>query len=271
MYDSHCHLDFPELAGSLERHLADARARGIEAWHVPGCGPSQWRQLESVRGVDGVSLAVGVHPGWVGEVFSGAPPDEAPSAALEDAMQELSHELSRLGAVALGECGLDRPRARAGGATREQQRAAFEAQLVLARERRLPVVLHVVGEHGAALEVLERVGRLPAGGVVHGYSGSAELVARYAGLGLMIGLGTRLTGTAARRARESLQRVPLEHLLLETDAPDQAPATGARFDPNRRGVPADFVAVVEEAAQQRGLRAVELARITADNARRLFG
>lgn len=271
MYDSHCHLDFPELVADLERHLTEARARGIEAWHVPGCGPSQWPQLRAVRGVEGVSLAVGVHPGWAGEVLPPTLGRAARSAALDEGMVRLGEELSRLGAVALGECGLDRPRARSGGPSRDQQRAVFEAQLVLARERRLPVVLHVVGEHGAALEVLERVGRLPAGGVVHGYSGSAELVARYVGLGLSIGLGNRLTGTAARRARESLERVPLEHLLLETDAPDQAPAVGDRFDPARRGVPADLVEVVAEAARQRGLRRTELARITAENARRLFG
>ena len=169
MYDSHCHLDFPELAGDLDEHLTRARALGIEAWHVPGCGPSQWPRLTPVSDIAGVSIGVGVHPWWVDEVLS--PSEEDPGAlsrALDDAMQRLAAELRARGAAALGECGLDRPRARSGGPSRERQRLVFEAQLALARELELPVVLHVVGEHGAALELLERVGDLPAGGVVHG-------------------------------------------------------------------------------------------------------
>lgn len=277
MYDSHCHLDFPELSGSLEATLEVARSQGIESWHVPGCGPSQWPQLTPLVGVSGVSLGVGIHPWWVAEVLPG--PSSAGSggqrslaSAVDDAMRRLAVELHARHAVALGECGLDRPRARSGGGpSLAQQRSVFEAQLVLARELRLPLVLHVVGEHGATLELLDRVGELPAGGVVHGYSGSAELVPRYVAKGFMIGLGTRVTGAGARRAREALQRVPLDWLLLETDAPDQAPAVGERFDPARRGVPADLVVVAREAAQQRGVSTDTLGRITAANARRLFG
>lgn len=272
MYDSHCHLDFPELSDTLEAHLSDARAAGVEAWHVPGCGPSQWPRLRALVGRDGVRLGVGIHPWWAEEVLSDGVSDaSALRRAVDEAMAHLDRELRALGACALGECGLDRPRARAGGAPLELQRALFEAQLVLARERGLPVVLHVVGEHGAALEILERVGELPAGGVVHGYSGSPELVPRYVARGLAIGLGPRITGSGARRARASLQVVPLDWLLLETDAPDQAPAMGERFDPARRGVPADLVLVAQEAARQRGLPLAELARATYENARRLFG
>jgi len=272
VYDSHCHLDFPELAGALDEHLRAARACGVERWHVPGCGPSQWGQLADVRGREGVTVSVGVHPWWVDEVECPESDDpRAQARALDEAMQRLATELRAQGAVALGECGLDRPKALQGGPSRERQRVVFEAQLALARELELPVVLHVVGEHGATLDLLARVGPLPRGGVVHGYSGSVELVDRYVDHGLFIGFGARLTGTGARRARESLQRVPRDHLLLETDAPDQAPAVEGRFERGRRGTPADLVVVVEEAARQLRVSTTELAEDTARNARRLFG
>ncbi len=272
MYDSHCHLDFPELAEALDEHLRVARGRGVEGWHVPGCGPSQWGRLASVRDIEGVSVGVGIHPWWADEVGWEEPDDpRAQAGALDEAMQRLAAELQDRRAVALGECGLDRPKALQGGPSRERQRVVFEAQLALARELALPVVLHVVGEHGAALEILDRAGELPRGGVVHGYSGSAELVERYVAHGLSIGFGARLTGAGARRARESLQRVPRERLLLETDAPDQAPAVEGRFERARRGTPADLIVVVEEAARQLRVSAAELAQDTARNARRLFG
>lgn len=273
MYDSHCHLDFPAFAGDLEGHLERARKLGIQGWHVPGCGPSQWDGLARLVGVPGVCLGVGIHPGWALEVVpdgnEAAP--EALASLVEEAMGGIRERAETLGAVAIGECGLDRPLMRSRGASRTTQLALFEAQLVLARDLMLPVVLHVVGEHGATLDVLRRVGALPAGGVVHGYSGSADLVERYVAHGLSIGLGTRLTAPGARRAREALQRVPLDHLLLETDAPDQAAA--GEGGPGRRGcgVPSDLAVVVGAAAAQRGLPREKLAERTAENARRLFG
>lgn len=273
MYDSHCHLDFPVLARDLEGHLERARALGIEGWHVPGCGPSQWDALTRLGGIPGVSLGVGIHPGWALEVVpdgnEAAP--QALSSAVDDAMSRIREQAKALRAAALGECGLDRPLMRSGKVSRTTQLALFEAQLALARELELPVVLHVVGEHGATLELLGRVGRLPAGGVVHGYSGSAELVERYVAHGLSIGLGTRLTAPGARRAREALQRVPLDRLLLETDAPDQAPAADVGSEGKRSGVPADLALVVDAAAAQRGVPRATLAQRTAENARRLFG
>jgi TatD DNase family protein len=272
VYDSHCHLDFPVLAESLQDHLQRARDQGVRRWHVPGCGPSQWDRLARLAGVQGVSLSVGIHPWWAEEVFAESTPEATiPAVVLEEAMQKLARRAHQLGAVAIGECGLDRPRARAGGTSLPLQRALFEAQLVVAREMALPVVLHVVGEHGQAITTLDRVGRLPAGGVVHAYSGSAELVDLYVARGFMLGWGPRLTYPNARRARAALQRVPLDGLLLETDAPDQAPwgQDGPRV--KGRGIPGDLAVVAKTAAQLLSRPAAELSRITWNNARRLFG
>lgn len=271
MYDSHCHLDFPFLVADLEGHLARARALGVESWHVPGCGPSQWDALVGLVGMRGVSLGVGVHPGWALEIVPEGSEAARVGSAVEEAVGRIAQRAKALGAAAIGECGLDRPLMRSGGASREVQLALFEAQLVVARELCLPVVLHVVGEHGATLDLLQRVGELPCGGVVHGYSGSAELVDRYVAHGLAVGMGSRLTAPGARRVREALQRVPLDRLLLETDAPDQAPAGERGFERAGRGVPSDLVAILDAAAAQRGLSSKEVAERTAQNARRLFG
>lgn len=266
LFDSHCHLDFPELARDLEEELRVARAASVTGWLIPGTEPAQWQRLGALSAHPGVRLAVGLHPWWVGEV------SRRGASALAEALGAIEGKLRELGAVALGECGLDARRAARDGTDMSLQLEAFEAQLVLARERSLPIVLHVVDAHGAALALLRRVGRLPAGGVVHGFTGSEGLGREYLALGLHVGLGCQLTSAAARRVREAAARLPLERLLLETDAPDQRPrgfalpSDGATF-----GRPRDLADVAACLAELRGAPLSEVAARTHENALALFG
>lgn len=186
-------------------------------------------------------FAVGLHPQVEGGDLDG----------LED-------WIDRLGASAIGELGWDKR----GPADLDAQTERAEAQLELAKRRGLPVILHVVGAHGLALARLAR--HAPLSGVVHAYSGSAELVPRYVELGLSLSFGPSVTRPSARKVLEAARRVPLEHLLAETDGPDQ------RID-GRRGEPADLVRVLERLAHVRNEPFDHVARATADNARRLFG
>src|SRR5690606_26339031 len=176
-----------------------------------------------------------------------------------ESLDDLAADARRLGAVAIGELGWD---AR-GGPPRDAQDRAVDAQLAVAKELRLPVVLHVVGAHGHALERLARFA--PLEGVVHAYSGSAALVARYVELGLHLGIGPSVLRHAARRPLEAARAVPAERLLLETDAPDQHP-------PDReRGEPADVVLVARAVAAARGESLEAIAALTYANASALFG
>jgi TatD DNase family protein len=146
------------------------------------------------------------------------------------------------------------------------QHAAFEEQLRLAQALDVPVILHILRAHEEALLVLRRVGLPRAGGVVHSYSGSAELVPRYLDLGLYLSFGGSITWGAASRAQRALQACPLERMLIETDAPDQ---TALEHRP-AQNEPAFLGAVVQRAAALLGEAPAHVIERTRDNARELL-
>ena len=253
LFDSHCHLDFASLEGDRDAVLARALEAGVRTILVPGVSAAQWTRAVALRrdarlleGVE-ISFAVGLHP----EV---APTDVEPALAAMPAF------LDRLDAVAIGELGWDGRLDLSLGA----QDPSAEAQLRMARERALPVILHVVGAHGHALERLAP--HAPLRGVIHGYSGSAELVSRYVRLGLSIAIGPSVTDARATRVHEAVRAVPLERLLIETDAPDRSPRDGAP----RRGEPADVRAVARAVAEVRGVSFEAVVDATRHNAEALF-
>lgn len=168
---------------------------------------------------------------------------------------------------AIGELGLHAANSDAPADILLQQERAFRAQLALARQLDLPLVLHVVRAHGQALRILQRDGVPRSGGVVHSYSGSAELVADYVRLGLHLSFAGPITYPEARRVQAAACRVPRDRLLVETDAPDQTP--WARKPAACE--PAFLPDIVEALARHRGEACAELARSTEANARRLFG
>lgn len=250
MFDSHCHLDFEALRPALGDHLEKARALGVRGWFVPGTCPEQWKGLEFLRDARDVWLGVGVHP-W----------ETAHLADIDALMGELRDEARRLGAVALGEFGLDKFR----GASLERQVEFFEAQLKLSCDLDLPVVLHQVGYQEEFLRSLARVGAPRAGGVVHGFGGDAAFGRALVRRGLFLGIGPRATYESSKKLHGVLREMPLEHLLLETDAPDQKPL-GARPG----GVPADLVTVCEAVARGSGNSFEVVSRVTAGAARTLY-
>lgn len=257
-FDSHCHLDFEVFAQTRAEVWEAARAQGVAEAFVPGIAPHQWPHLTLVREhLEGIYIGVGVHPAhvaaWAGDHASAAHSWRLREQALE------------LGAVAIGEFGWDSRVAKGGGASLEIQTEVARQHLAVAEQLRLPVVLHVVGAHGPALETLRQTAPLAAGGVVHGFSGSKETAQQYTRLGLKIGLGTGLLRPNARRVLETARALDDESLLLETDAPDQ-PIYGTE-PPNR---PESLVRVAQRLAELRQIPLLRLARITTRNARRLF-
>jgi TatD DNase family protein len=202
----------------------------------------------------GIAIALGVHPQVVPELTD----DERArtrdlTAAIAAAMTER--------VVAVGECGLD-------GATgdRDEQERIFRAHLRAARELGLPIVIHVLRAHDVAPRILreERVDEI--GGVLHSFSGSPELVAVYAELGLSFSFAGAVTWEGARRPIAAARAVPPDRLLAETDAPDQAPA------PRRggRSEPGFVVDVIAGLARARGGLPDDVTALTTANARRLF-
>lgn len=250
MIDSHCHLDYAALDHDRDEVVARAVAAGVEAVLVAGVDEAQWRRAEalSVRGID-VLYAVGVHPQAIG-------------ARTEDELAALEGWIDRLDAVAIGELGWD---SKVADAPMDRQDAVADAQLEIARARDLPVLLHVLGSHGHAIERLGRHAPLPAGGVVHSFSGSAELVNRYVAMNLHVGVGPSVTFENARRPIEAARAIPNDRLLIETDAPCQWPA-----DRRDRGELADLRTVAAAVAKARGVSFEEIATRTTANTRRLL-
>lgn len=272
MIDSHCHLDFDALADDLRPLLQDARAAGVEGWLVPGCDPSQWRRLRRLKKQhdEDFWFAVGVHPWWVHQNGSVASeeaddgPQERQLLKPEDVAVVLERAAQDMEVVAIGECGLDSKGAPAGV---PEQLPVFEAQLAVAKDLRAPLVLHQVGAEQQFLQCLDRVGLSATGGVVHGFSGDLDWARTLLERGLYLGVGVAATRPNRKRLREALTELPLERLLLETDAPDQAPHGSRRG----QGKPVHLRDVCRALAELRGQPVDAVERVTAANTRQLFG
>jgi TatD DNase family protein len=183
-------------------------------------------------------------------------------------LERLDAALSRGGAVGVGECGLDGPSVEEGAArwaTLARQVEVLRGHLRLARRHALPVMLHCLRAHDALLALLAEE-PLPAGGVLHSYSGSADQVREYAAFGLHFSFAGPLTYERARKPVVAARAVPRDRLVVETDAPDQTPR------PRRgRNEPAFLVETAVALAGVLGVPVSEVDAITSANARRLFG
>jgi TatD DNase family protein len=142
----------------------------------------------------------------------------------------------------------------------------FRAQLALAKDRDLPVVLHIVGAHAQALDILRKDGLPSRGGLVHSYSGPADAVSEYIELGLHLSFSGSITWPGARKAPLAVRATPPSRLLIETDSPDQTP------EPHRpgRNEPAYLLQILDRVASLRGVPREELATLTTKNAHHLF-
>jgi len=217
LFDSHCHIDAPEFDGDRPAVLRAAKQAGISHIAVPAYVASRWSGLltlcaDSLQQADWPHLlpALGLHPVYLPE-------------HREADLQQLAEQLKHPGVIAVGEIGLDKFLPELADAVHwPQQLALFEAQLGLAREHGLPVILHARRCHADIVRSLQRVGHRH-GGIVHAFSGSVEEAKQYRRLGLHLGLGGPLTWPQAARLHRVARELPLDAFVLETDAPDLVP------------------------------------------------
>lgn len=201
--DTHCHLDFEVFAQSLESDLHAWRQCGLKAYVVPAVARRNWARVKALAaGYSGVYAALGLHPYFVSEH------SEADLAALEQEVMSAGSDL-----VALGELGLD-----ARQADLNIQRHYLDAQLELARQFELPVMVHSVKTHSQVLASLKRASI--ARGVIHAFSGSRQEAEQFVSAGFSIGVGAVICYQRAQKTRAAIATLPLSALLLETDAPD---------------------------------------------------
>lgn len=264
MIDTHAHLDDEAFDSDREACLRRAREAGVSAMVVPAVSPERWERTLSVARLPGVYAALGVHPHALARVT-----DDEIRAALDRVSALAKASEGRV--VAIGEVGFDRTigtieRERASDA-RQAEVFAWHAEVAVALG--LPLIVHVLRAHDCALASLSRV-RLPSpAGVIHSYSGSAELVKAYERLGFYVSFAGGVTRPNARRVAEAARAVSSERLLLETDAPDQCP-TGAG-EGVVRSEPAMIGVIASAVARARGESEEWVREVSESNARRVFG
>lgn len=247
--DAHTHLDMDPFAADRADVVARAHDAGVDGFVVAGAAPADWDRVEAVGRATGAAWTLGVHPWWLADL------DEA---ALAAALADLEARPTPHG---IGETGLDHARART-PEDRRRQRDVLRAHLALARDRDVPVVLHVVRATPQALRVIADDGLPAAGGMIHAWSGPAEHVPWSVDLGLHLSFGAAVVRN--RHAAEAAAACPDDRLLLETDAPDQP------LHPGERGEPADLPGIAAYVATLRGTTAEHVLDTAARNARRLF-
>lgn len=251
LLDSHCHLDAAEFDADRDAVVERARAAGVLGQVVPAVTAASWPKLRQVcRAAPGLYPAYGLHPTFLAEHR----PDD---------LHQLASWIENEHPPAIGECGLDYF---VEGLDRDAQAHYFDGQLRLAREHGLPLIVHARRAVDAVIASIRRLGDGRLRGVVHSFSGSPEQARQLWSLGFMIGLGGPLTYERAQRLRRLVAQMPLEFLLLETDAPDQ-PDAGIR---GQRNEPARLRQVLDVVAMLRGQAPEEIAAATTANAERLF-
>jgi len=250
LFDSHCHLDVDAFAADRDQVLARARAAGVAGQLIPAIDFASWPGLLTLTDAhDDLYPAIGLHPVFL------ARHSDAHLDALPD-------WIARHRPVAVGECGLDHF---VEDLDRERQRTVLRRQLQVAREFDLPVVLHARRAVDEIIGLLREVGGLR--GVVHSFSGSPEQARQLWKLDFCLGIGGPVTFERAQRLRRLVAEMPIEFLLLETDAPDQPDAAHR----GQRNEPAMLTVIAETIARLRGETPGHVAEATTKNARRLFG
>ena len=201
--DTHCHLDFEVFDADREQVLQDACDVGLIAIVVPGTHQQGWENLLSVCAAhDALYPAIGLHPMFLEQ-------------HQESDLSLLEKMIDQIKPVAIGEIGLD---ARDTALDMDKQLFYFEQQLCIAKDKELPVILHILKTHEQALTLLKKYP--VCGGTAHAFNGSLQQAEQYIELGFKLGFGGMLTYERSSKLRKLASELPLESIVLETDAPD---------------------------------------------------
>jgi TatD DNase family protein len=249
LFDTHTHLNVEAYDADRPAVLERARQAGVGEMLVVGFDLESSRAALALAAEPGLYAAAGIQPHYAGETG-------------RSELEQLRRLAQRPGVVALGEIGLDYYRNRA---PYPDQQRLFRAQLEMARELGLPVVIHSREAAADTLAILREAGR-PVDGVMHCYSGTLEQAREFLALGLYISIAGPVTYPKAAKTWEVAAQVPLDRLLIETDCPWLTPQ---RYR-GKRNEPAYVREVAARIAELRGLALEELAAATARNARALF-
>lgn len=250
LFDTHAHINDPVFDEDRHELLMGLSEKGVSLVMNPGCSLENSRQAVALSETyPFMYAAVGTHPDTADEV--------------NDQVIEEYRKLCKLHSKvkAIGEIGVDYYYETV---PRDIQLRAFEMQMELAREVKLPVIIHERNAHDDGMRMVKKYKDVT--GVFHCYSGSAEMARQLVDMGWYIGFTGVLTFKNARKAVETAQRIPLDRIVLETDCPFMAPEPfrGKRNDPGY------LYRMAERLAELRNISVEEVCRITTENAKRLY-
>lgn len=216
MIDTHCHLDFPQFDSDREVVLAKAFSLGVKKIVVPGTDVSQWAKLCELAEKNTKQMKLGfcpgVHPWWIEKQEVESKTEFAKLS--EQFEQHLQNFIYHSACVGIGETGLD--------ATiktqKEKQKKWLNLHLSNCKNFDRPIVLHSVKAHNEMIRILKQWPEV--NGVIHAFSGSYEMAMEYWSMGYYLGIGGTITYERASKTRDAISRMPLDALVLETDAPD---------------------------------------------------
>ena len=252
LFDSHNHVQderlFPMIGGVMER----AREAGVVRMGVKGCCEADWpRVIAVMENYEGIHPAFGLHPWFIA--------DRSP-----EWLQALEALLVQYPQASVGEIGIDHAVEDRDDA---EQETAFLAQLELARRLNRPASIHCRQAWGRLIELLDDVGDLPRGMLIHCFGGSTEVAAELIKRGGYISFSGSITRPNNKKAGPAIRAVPDDRILIETDAPDILPATAV----GELNEPANLRLVLTKAAELRGISEDALASLTFENAAALLG
>ena len=252
IFDTHTHLNVEEFLGREEEELTLAAEMGVTRMNIVGFDkPTIERALELADKYDQLYATIGWHPTEAGTYT-------------EDVESYLLEKLKHPKVVALGEIGLDYHWMTA---SKEVQEKVFRRQIQLSKELDLPFVVHTRDALEDTYAIIKSEGVGPRGGIMHSFSGTLEDAKGFMDLGMMISFSGVVTFKKATDTQEAAKELPLDKILVETDAPYLAPVPKR----GRENKTAYTRYVVDFIAELRGLTTEEVAQATYDNARKVFG
>lgn len=251
IFDTHSHYDDEAFDGDREALLAGLSEKGVGTVVTVGADIATSRAaLSLAKTHEMVYAAIGIHPTETGSVT-------------EEDIDWLRTHSSDEKVVAIGEIGLDYHWREPDPAV---QKIWFERQIALAKEVNLPVIYHSREAAEHTMKIIRDTKAYECGGVIHCYSYSREMAEEYVKMGYYIGVGGVVTFNNARKLKETVEAVPLESIVLETDCPYLSPEP----ERGRRNDSTKLTFVVDEIARIKGLERQDVIRVTEDNAKRLY-
>lgn len=269
-FDSHCHFDFIEFNADRTALWQACTAQGITGLLMPGVAPEQWQNAAQLCArYEGLCYAAGIHPHWIEQqqwfqkdaqgLLVDATREKIVALIRDQIVQSTKAEKPYC--VAVGECGLDKlittPMA--------LQQQLLNLHIDIANQLAKPLIIHCVRAHNEMIALLKK-NKPKAGGVIHAFSGSYEIAHEYIGLDFCLGIGGTITYERAQKTRAAVAKIPLDYLLLETDAPDM-PLQGKQ---GQRNSPEYIPHIAQVLAQLRNESLQDIAAATRRNTLRLF-